>query len=949
MKNANQRNRQRSSRLTTAVLAALTFSLAACGGGSGGGNVRPTPPPPAPPGTPPVVYPADPAFSKHLAVTNTAQAHAAGFTGQGIRIGVVDTGVKRTHPALSGRVVENLVYIDSPPNNLSVDDVAGHGTAVSQVIAGRPFGAWPGGIAPDAQIVSARIISDNPPPDDGSGQGNEIDGALGLKPIHQDLINRGVKIMNNSWGGVYWTNPAATAAIADEYRPFVINNGGIVVFATGNESEANPSSIAALPNQLGSGGSLPAADLERGWLAVGAVTADNPSQLASYSNACGVAMNYCLVAPGDVIVTGTNDGAQVPTYFRWTGTSLAAPQVTGAAALVWQAFPYFSNDLVRQTILGSATDLGAAGVDPVFGYGLLNVGKAVQGPSKLNWGDVRASFDSITSTWSNAISGAGGLIKEGTGTLVLSATNSYAGPTQVTGGTLRVNGSNQSAFSIGPQGNLAGTGTVRNLENNGTVTVEGASNLSVTQNYHQTASATLALDLGNWLNVSGSAQLDGGTLRVIGIKNGYVTHSRETVLLASGGLTGQFAQLTQGPGVFLTATPGYDATTAWLDISSISVTAAAQAFGASSASLSSAQRVEAAMDTIDAQMAGSASAPGAVSGNFIAAAADFQRAPTAQAAEASLKSLSGELHATADAMTYESIDASRRALSSRFDDLGERPLLGGMWQRNLEQSGGMARSGFSGFDYDLSGQMTGLDMRLGQNGVLGLAASHTQGAGWLDRGNDRSRSRQDEGQIYAGLVGDNAYLQGRVGFGRFERKVDRRILLGTRETGAATSYSGDYDVAHAETGWRMRWGQSRITPYFASQYARIRNDGFSEAGADGFGLRTRANSSQRWQAIAGLRADRQWRFANDMWLGLEAHAEWQRTLSANGGLFDASFVGLDQWQTLAGIGLADQSRLFGLGMNFGLSDRATLNFDISHRYAPNLQDNQVSMQYALGF
>ena len=252
------------------LAAVALLALVACGGGGGSANVRPPDPPPAAPPPVAVVFAPNPAYSKHLALTNTAVAHSAGFTGQGIRIGVVDSGVNRNHPALAGRVVDNLTYLNSPPNNLSIDDVVGHGTAVSQIMAGKPFGSWPGGIAPGALIISARIISDKSPVDDGSGQGNEVSGAVGLKSIHQDLINRGARIMNNSWGGLYWTNLTATAPIADEYRPFVIGNGGLVVFATGNSAFANPSSMAALPSQPGLGGSRPGADLERGWLAVAA-------------------------------------------------------------------------------------------------------------------------------------------------------------------------------------------------------------------------------------------------------------------------------------------------------------------------------------------------------------------------------------------------------------------------------------------------------------------------------------------------------------------------------------------------------------------------------------------------------------------------------------------------------------------------------------------------------
>src|SRR5690606_2912801 len=117
----------------------------------------------------------------------TDAAHAAGFTGKGVRIGIVDSGVNRNHPALHGRVVTNLTFISGSSNDLSVDDVVGHGTAVAQAAAGAPFGKWPGGIAPGAEIVSARIISDNPPEDDGSGEGNEVHGALGLAPVHREL------------------------------------------------------------------------------------------------------------------------------------------------------------------------------------------------------------------------------------------------------------------------------------------------------------------------------------------------------------------------------------------------------------------------------------------------------------------------------------------------------------------------------------------------------------------------------------------------------------------------------------------------------------------------------------------------------------------------------------------------------------------------------------------
>ncbi|MDD0946271.1 S8 family serine peptidase, partial [Xylella fastidiosa] len=94
----------------------------------------------------------------HLDVTNTEPAHTLGFTGKGYMIGVVDSGVNPDHVTLQGRVIRNNVYVDYQDPS-SPHDVDGHGTTVAQLAAGRPFGDFPGGIAPGATIFSARVFS----------------------------------------------------------------------------------------------------------------------------------------------------------------------------------------------------------------------------------------------------------------------------------------------------------------------------------------------------------------------------------------------------------------------------------------------------------------------------------------------------------------------------------------------------------------------------------------------------------------------------------------------------------------------------------------------------------------------------------------------------------------------------------------------------------------------
>lgn len=921
--------------------ATLALALTACGGG--GSVVREDPPPT----TPPVVSPStsQPAIDAHLALTDTSVAHAAGYTGQGVRIGVVDSGVSRNHPALSGRVVANFNYIDGSVNNLSVDDVVGHGTYVAQVIAGKPVGSWPGGIAPDAQIVSARIISDVTPDDDGSGNGNEVDSALGLAPIHQDLINSGVKIMNNSWGGLYWTDPNVTDVIANEYRLFVSGggNGGLVVFAAGNESNADPSDMAALPSQLGPGGSRPAADLERGWLTVAALDTNNPTQLASYSNACGVAMNYCLVAPGDVIVTGANDTVGgATTYYVVKGTSFAAPQVSGAAALVWEAFPYFDNDLVRQTLLGTAQDLGTPGVDSTFGYGLLDVGKAVKGPAQFNWGDVTVTFDGYTSTWSNAISGSGGLVKHGSGTLIIDAPSSYTGSTYVYDGTLRVNGGLNATHDvqIARNGTLelhnqAGIGS--SVYNSGTLALYGNQVHRVEGGYSsQDSFARLAIEIGTRLDIGGDATLNNGILHVLGKATGYISNGDYVFLHADNGITGTFGSITTAPGVFLTATPGYNANDAWLSITQLNVTQVAQTFGnISAASLASASRVEDAFRQIDAQQGG---ATAGISADFIQAAGQIQGTPTAAAAEASLRSLSGELHAAAASMTFDTIDMNRRALSSRFAGLSRQPRLGGSWMQRL---GGAGQGSYAGTDFDVNGWMLGSDYRVGARGVAGFAFGETRASSQLSATPDRGRDRQTQGQFYMGSLHGDGYTLGQLGFGRYERRMDRRLLLGQDYRGVSTDYAGDFVAASVEAGYRLGNG---LTPYVGADYTRIRNGGFSEQGADGFGLMTGDSVSSRSQAVVGLRLGRVWR-------GMDFHGygEWQQALSSSGLDVQARFVGADAWSPLLDTQPARSGGLFGVGVDAWLSRSTRLSLGYDQRFGPRGDDRNLSVQVVTDF
>ena len=298
---------------------------------------------------------------------NAAAAWQAGYTGSGVTIAVVDSGIDADNPEFAGRLAPGSRDIYGQRPLESPDD---HGTRVALVAAGGRDGTGILGMAWGANILALR--TDRPGSCDAHGSDGECsftDSAVADAVTH--ATNNGAKVINISLGG-----GSAGTVLTDAVRD-AVENGVLVVIAAGNDALAQPTNFTSRLSAAGAGGVL----------VVGAV--DENNAIADFSNRPGSQSANHLVARGKLVCCVYEDGevfVDDEGFLRgFSGTSFAAPQVSGAAALLAQAFPHLTGRELAAILLESAFDAGDAGPDAVFGRGVLDVAAAFRplGPTTL--------------------------------------------------------------------------------------------------------------------------------------------------------------------------------------------------------------------------------------------------------------------------------------------------------------------------------------------------------------------------------------------------------------------------------------------------------------------------------------------------------------------------------------------------------------------------------------
>lgn len=879
--------------LSLAVASALVFSLTACGGGGGGGSksgggapvvVNPTnptnpnnPTPPADPGTPAdPIPPAAPAYDphrSHLDPIKADKAAAAGITGAGVRVGMIDSGADASNPALAGRIAWSKDYLPSSDADPSRGDVFGHGTTIAELIGGKATDKFPGGVAPGSDLYVARLARDS-------------DGAIQtqyLATAYADLMANGVKIVNNSFAesdSVTTVNPSGYPKTYHDLLLPVVQGNVLLVFATGNDGRAQPSADSGLPYLY--------PDLKTGMLAVVNVALDSTGKVTGLdptSNACGVAASWCLAAPGQNYFEPVANTAYKTGLAN--GTSGSAAVVSGAAALVDQKFPWMSADNLRQTLLGTATSLG----DPAtFGYGLVNVEKALNGPGSLDFGAFVANIPTGSYTFANDMLGTGALVKTGAGTLTLTGKNTYQGGTTINGGTLLVNTSVVNGIYVNGGATLGGSGTVNvgadQLINAGTVSTQFGA-LKVNGDYSPFASGTTAIQLGVPLQVTGKAALSNSTLRLLSPPSTYTVQATEKVLTAGGGVAGTFAQTTYDPSLFYTGTLTYGTNDVSVSLTRTSVASVALNVMAPDAMTArTAGNIETALKQADSW----AQSGEAGHSEFLDAAASFLKAPTVAAAAVSIDSLSGQIHASSQAQAFEQGAVVNRALSDRINTLGLLPAGTGAWFQATGASGDVARSGYASGSYDASGALVGVDTALGESAVIGVALGRNRLTADYDRQSGRVKTHENSFSLYGRYGWDNSYLAGRIGQNRIHADVDRSAVLDGASDGIGSTRKDRLSSAYLESGVQLANGNATWVPFVAVGYDSLQRGSINENGAGGFGLTADSKTYGQTSGTAGIRFDYAWDWSGGR-TTLQGYASLQHLFNGADLGFSAAFAG----------------------------------------------------------
>jgi len=313
-------------------------------------------------------------------ITGADAMWSAGYTGEGVTVALIDSGVVPVNGLTrSGKVINGLdISFESQAANLRYLDTYGHGTHMAGIIAGKDDGAAAVvtrgdannflGMAPDASILNVKVADSN-----GAVDVSQVIAAIAWVVQHRDDNGMNVRVLNLSFG----TNGTQAARLDPLAQAVEVawKNGIVVVVAAGNDGNSHPLRNPALDPFV---------------IAVGASDNGGNSNtqndtILSFSN-CGTDSRHVdLVAPGKSVISIKSPGSTADLgnplsslgtrFMAGSGTSQGAAVVSGAVALLIEQRPSITADQVKELLTNTAASIPGASSN-CQGAGLIDLAEA---------------------------------------------------------------------------------------------------------------------------------------------------------------------------------------------------------------------------------------------------------------------------------------------------------------------------------------------------------------------------------------------------------------------------------------------------------------------------------------------------------------------------------------------------------------------------------------------
>ena len=426
----------------------------------------------------------------------------------------------------------------------------------------------------------------------------------------------------------------------------------------------------------------------------------------------------------------------------------------------------------------------------------------------------------------NVLSGAGRITKTGAGALTLLGNSAaFAGNTQVTAGTLAVNGSLGGALTVGNGARLAGTGSVGNtvVQSGATVapggnaigTLNVAGNLTLAQGSVYQLNA-LPDGRSDQIRVSGVAALQGGSVSVLTSGN-FQPSTSYSILTANGGLSGQFAGATTDM-AFLDPFLTYSPQNVTLRL----------------------QRNEVSFQGI-AQTPNQRAAAGAVSALDIGPLYSAVVRLNAANARTAFDSLSGEIHASLKSATFEDSRFVRNASLSRLREAFDTPAGtatdapaasgSGVWAQAFDSWGSTDADGnASSVERSTRGIFLGADTRVGDDWRLGVLGGYSTSHLTPDDRPSWAKTDTYHVGVYGGKQWGQLGLRTGATYSAGKADTRRDIAFPGFSGQTAAKYDINTTQAFGELGWKMPTANGSLEPFAGLAHVKLSTDGFTESG-----------------------------------------------------------------------------------------------------------------------